>query len=83
MYLCHETVAFPSSTNNAKPVAISQRQPDGWTFKTGLPCGEPDTIGIYPEGSLHRLVSDRLDEFGPTLRAASEGEEKDPDEGSS
>ena len=43
---------------------------------TGLPCGEPDAAGIYPEGSLHRLVSDRLDEFGRTLRAASAGEER-------
>jgi predicted ATP-dependent protease len=50
---------------------------------TGLPCGEPDAVGIYPEGSLHRLVSDRLDEFGRTLRASSEGEEKKPHEGSS
>jgi predicted ATP-dependent protease len=36
---------------------------------TGLPCGEPDAGGIYPEGTLHRLVSDRLDEFARTLRA--------------
>jgi lon-related putative ATP-dependent protease len=50
---------------------------------SGLPCGEPDAAGIYPEGSLHRLVSDRLDEFGRTLRAASAGEERKPQEGSS
>ena len=50
---------------------------------TGLPCGEPDAADIYPEGSLHRLVSDRLDEFGRTLRAASAGEERKPQEGSS
>jgi predicted ATP-dependent protease len=47
---------------------------------TGLPCGEPDGAGIYPEGSLHRLVSDRLDDFGRTLRAASAGEERNPQE---
>jgi len=50
---------------------------------SGLPCGEPDAAGIYPEGSLHRLVSDRLDEFGLTLRAASAGDERKPQEGSS
>jgi hypothetical protein len=50
---------------------------------TGLSCGEPDVAGIYPEGSLHRLVSDRLDEFGRTLRAASAGDERKPQEGSS
>ena len=50
---------------------------------TGLPCGEPDAAGIYPEGSLHRLVSDRLDAFNRTLRAASAGEERKPQEGSS
>ena len=32
---------------------------------TGLPCGEPDAAGVYAEGSLHRLISDRLDELHP------------------
>jgi len=50
---------------------------------SGLPCGEPDAAGIYPEGSLHRLVSDRLVEFGRTLRAASAGDERKHQEGSS
>ena len=35
---------------------------------SGLPCGEPDAAGVYPEGSVHSLVSNRLDEFGRTLR---------------
>lgn len=50
---------------------------------TGLPSGEPDAAGLYPEGSLNRLVSDRLEEFGRTLRAASAGEERKPEAGSS
>ena len=45
---------------------------------TGLPCGEPDAAGVYPEGSLHRLVSDRLEQFGRVMRAASPTEEKKP-----
>lgn len=47
---------------------------------TSLPCGEPDTAGVYPEGSLHRLVWDRLEQFGRTLRAASGPEEKRAEE---
>ena len=47
---------------------------------TGLPCGEPDTAGIYPESSLHRLVWDRLEQFGRTLRATSGAEEKRAEE---
>jgi hypothetical protein len=46
--------------------------------RTGLPCGEPDAAGVYPEGSLHRLVSDRLEQFGRVMRAASPTEEKKP-----
>ena len=30
---------------------------------TGLPAGEADSGGRYPEGSLNRRVDDRLDEL--------------------
>ncbi|MBZ5621932.1 MAG: AAA family ATPase [Acidobacteriia bacterium] len=36
---------------------------------TGLPSGEPDSAGIYPEGTLHRAVADRLAKYAETLRA--------------
>ena len=47
---------------------------------TGHAPGEPDTAGLYPEGSLHRLVSDRLGQYAEALKAAS-AEEKRPEKG--
>ncbi|MEW5974947.1 MAG: ATP-binding protein [Acidobacteriota bacterium] len=48
---------------------------DALRLLTGAPVGEPDDSGSYPEGSLHQLVSSRLDQFIRTLRSLS-GEEK-------
>lgn len=35
---------------------------------TGLPAGTPDDNGIYPEGSFHRRVADRLKELADARR---------------
>ncbi|MBZ5726537.1 MAG: AAA family ATPase [Acidobacteriia bacterium] len=44
----------------------------------GLPAGEPDAAGIYPEGSLHRAIADRLAGYAAALRALA-AEEKKPE----
>ena len=44
----------------------------------GLPGGEPDPDGAYPEGTLFRRVADRLDEIRASLRAESEREKPEP-----
>ena len=43
---------------------------------TGLPAGEPDATGAYPEGSVHRQVSVRLEQWAATLKELSAGEGK-------
>jgi predicted ATP-dependent protease len=35
---------------------------------TGVPAGEPDELGRYPEGTLLRRVADRLDRFAEQVR---------------
>jgi predicted ATP-dependent protease len=45
---------------------------------TGLPAGVPDTAGVYPEGSLHRAVADRLAKYAEALKALT-AEEKKPE----
>ncbi len=52
----------------------------GLEILTGKSAGEPDAEGVYPEGSIHRAVLDKLDEFREGLKgekeAGDEGEEK-------
>ena len=36
---------------------------EGIELLTGVPAGVADDTGIYPEGSINRLVQDRLREF--------------------
>jgi lon-related putative ATP-dependent protease len=45
---------------------------------TGLPAGVPDSAGVYPEGSLHRAVADRLAKYAEALKALT-AEEKKPE----
>ena len=47
---------------------------------TGLPAGQPDEAGLYPEGSVHRVVADRLGTYAESLRnlAAEEKERVTP-----
>jgi len=42
---------------------------------TGMPGGEPDGAGVYPEGTVHCLVADRLLKYTENLRAVSAGPE--------
>ena len=50
---------------------------DALGLLTGLPVGAPDAIGVYPEGTLHRLVFQRLARWEETLKALS-GKEEEP-----
>lgn len=36
---------------------------EGIELLTGIPAGEPDADGVYPEGSVNRRVQDRLREY--------------------
>jgi lon-related putative ATP-dependent protease len=41
----------------------------GISLLTGVPAGEADDDGRYPEGTVHRLVQDRLRHFARLLRS--------------
>jgi lon-related putative ATP-dependent protease len=57
-------------------VWVAEQVDDALQLLSGMPCGEPDSSGIYSEGSLHRLVSMRLEQYARALRADSASEEK-------
>ena len=42
---------------------------EGIELLTGVPAGQHDPEGHYPEGTVHRLVEDRLREYAERLRA--------------
>ena len=42
---------------------------EGIELLTGVPAGKRDSEGQYPEGTVHRLVEDRLLEYAERLRA--------------
>jgi predicted ATP-dependent protease len=42
---------------------------DGIEVLTGLPAGRRDEDGHYPDGSINRLVEDRLATFSERMRA--------------
>jgi lon-related putative ATP-dependent protease len=42
----------------------------GLEILTGVPAGEPDRDGVYPEGTINRLVADRLETFAEKARKA-------------
>jgi predicted ATP-dependent protease len=46
---------------------------EGIEVLTGIPAGERDDEGIYPEGTVFRKVRDRLTEFAAELRADPQG----------
>ncbi|WP_372716880.1 Lon protease family protein [Immundisolibacter sp.] len=48
---------------------------EGIELLTGLPAGVADTEGIYPEGSINGLVSDRLAEYARIRAALAHGGE--------
>lgn len=47
---------------------------EGVELLFGLPAGEPDAEGNYPEGTLFRKVADRLEEIRSRLREEEEDE---------
>ena len=52
---------------------------EGLEILTGVPAGEMDDEGYYPEDSVHGRVQDRLEEIAENLRASEEeGEDRDP-----
>jgi len=48
---------------------------EGIELLTGLPAGVADTEGVYPEGSINGLVSDRLAEYARIRAALAHGGE--------
>jgi predicted ATP-dependent protease len=49
----------------------------GLEILTGVPAGEPDAGGIYPEGTINRLAADRLADFAEkTRKMGGTGEDK-------
>ena len=57
---------------------------------TGVPAGELQEDGTYPEGTIHHLVEDRLEEmakrtrdFGKDKDSGEEGEDSEDGEGDS
>lgn len=43
---------------------------EGIELLTGLPAGEPDDDGEFPDGSIHRRCQDRLEEMTRSMRRA-------------
>ena len=48
---------------------------EGIELLTGVPAGEPDEDGIYPEGTIHCAVQARLLELAEDLKAFGNGED--------
>jgi len=46
----------------------------GLEILTGVPAGEPGDDGIYPEGTINRMVADRLEDFAEKVRKLGGGE---------
>lgn len=49
---------------------------EGISLLTGVPAGEPDENGVFPEGTVNRRVADRLAELSEKSRALKEEREK-------
>ncbi len=64
---------------------VAEKVDDGLPLLTGLPAGEPDASGAYPEGTLHRAVADRLASYAKILQelAGPKGNEKESSSASS
>ena len=51
---------------------------EGIELLTGIPAGQRDSEGLYPEGTVHRLVEDRLKEYAERLRAFTTDHKTEP-----
>jgi predicted ATP-dependent protease len=49
---------------------------EGIELLTGRPAGQRDADGKYPDGTVHRLVEDRLRDFAERLRALAEPQKR-------
>jgi len=80
LMLRHDVVeAVAAGTFAVYPVATVD---EGIELLTGLPAGEPDAEGLYPEGTVNRLVADRLAEMAETAeKTKSVDEEDEPQHG--
>jgi predicted ATP-dependent protease len=50
---------------------------EGIEILTGMPAGEPDEEGNYPEGTLYALVQARLDEYAERMQEQSARRERE------
>ena len=48
---------------------------EGIELLTGMPAGAPDDEGVYPEGTVNRMVADRLAEMAEKGKATEEDDE--------
>ena len=65
-------------SNHQFHIWVAEAVEDALELLAGMPAGEPDLAGLYPEGSLHRAVTDQLAKYAETLKALSAAEEKKP-----
>jgi predicted ATP-dependent protease len=49
----------------------------GIELLTGIPAGEPDAEGVYPEGTIHALVHAKLDELAKGMKEFGKEEEEE------
>ena len=78
LMLRHDVVdAVRQGTFHIYPVAVVD---EALELLTGVPAGALDELGFYPEGSVNRLVADRLVSFAQARRAFLH-HEPDGDEG--
>jgi lon-related putative ATP-dependent protease len=49
---------------------------EGLEILTGQPAGVPDAEGVFPEGSVHRAVQDRLSAFAEGLKGEKSADER-------
>ena len=54
---------------------------EGIEILTGVPAGELEEDGAYPEDSIHGLVAARLEEIGANLKETGKAEEEDEEDG--
>jgi predicted ATP-dependent protease len=54
-------------------VWAADRVSEGWAVLAGMPAGEPDEEGVFPEGSVYRAVQDRLDAWAEQALAQEGG----------
>jgi predicted ATP-dependent protease len=52
---------------------------EGIELLTGIPAGEPDENGEYPEGSVYAEVKAKLDKYADYIKSEDQGEEEEED----